>query len=533
MQTVTTATAIRGEPTKVFPQRLQPVRARADPMELVTLIISNSGLQRPLNLSLDVMKLREVERCANHITKYRSALNSLLDSAVILALEMVSHQQSDKLEEILRAVVRDGSKCNLKALAVSSPVAFKYGDKQDRMRAGLRDTLTLTFLSQYLFTLPSDGPSLPRYQGLSVLELDSALEPSSLPHLTALLQQQVSLKHIHICLLDNCGGIFDKHTGNEKELYNTLCSLFKRQQFALLSIHFICHHTLTPCSASSIKCHSFFPFSDLLKHFLQSACKKNQYLILGCINSRAPKKLPPLPGLGAGGKTLNCGVRHKILRYHINDVNVIVPYLLQLPVIRLQELCISIDNDDPSILDKASHHPSLNVAKLVIHFTQLVQPVRDPAIANLLSNLPKYFKRLFQMPSLEKVELSGQWVRYSEVRAALVAGLKQQSLVKSLLKISLQPSPSAFNYDEIDFKELWDAVFSLPQLEQVEVELSLGLSKSLTNMIGVISGSWKKLASKKQLKSLKLVLSRDDMVSEDTITKLHSHARSVTINTHT
>ena len=133
------------------------------------------------------------------------------------------------------------------------------------------------------------------------------------------------------------------------------------------------------------------------------------------------------------------------------------------------------------------------------------------------------------MPSLEKVELSGQWIRYSEVRAALVAGLKQQSLVKSLLNISLQPSPSAFNYNEKDFKELWDAVFSLPQLEQVEMELSVELSKSLTKMIGVVSGSWKEFASKKQLKSLTLVLNRH-MVPEDTITQLHSHTQLLTIH---
>ena len=354
---VTIASSIGRRDTEVIPQRLQPVRENTDPLDLFTLIINSSGL-RPMSLSLDVMRAEPGEN-ADNITKYRSVLKSLLDNVTILELKLVPHHQHDRLEEIFREVVGSGHNCSLKALAVSNPVTFNGEEKLDRMGAGVKDTINLVFLSRYLFTLPTDDPSLPRYRGLSVLELGSALEPSSLPHLTALLQQQVSLKHIHICLLDNCRGKFDKHSESEKELYSALWSLFKRSQFALLSIGFVCHHTFVPCRASSIKCHNFFPFSDLLKHFMRAECKNNQYLILGCVNSGA---LPLLKG--AGSKAPDCGVRHKILRYDINDINVIVPHLLQLPVIRLQELCINIENEGQSIICLLYTSPSPRDATL-------------------------------------------------------------------------------------------------------------------------------------------------------------------------
>lgn len=65
---------------------------------------------------------------------------------------------------------------------------------------------------------------------------------------------------------------------------------------------------------------------------------------------------------------------------------------------------------------------------------------------------------------------------------------------------------SGYNID--DFLELWDAIFSLPQIEQVEI----ALGKELTDKTGqpqlrdLIYESWAQFASRKRLKSIILTV---------------------------
>ena len=85
-------------------------------------------------------------------------------------------------------------------------------------------------------------------------------------------------------------------------------------------------------------------------------------------------------------------------------------------------------------------------------------------------------------------------------------GLYERShlTVSPLRKISLGIELGEFSMG--DFRGLWDAIFSLQELEKLEI----GLGKELTDMTrqlefkDVIYESWAKIASNKQLKSILL-----------------------------
>ena len=171
----------------LVPKRLLFIRQSKGQLELLNYIVIGCGLQ-PLNLCVHASHLCQAD--GNLRMQYsadednRLYLKSLLSKVVVLSLERVTAtcKQTGTLQYVFETVVQNGT---LKALEISSESISR---------------LDLGFLSPYLFALPRDPPSLPRYQGLSVLEIGSPLEPTSLPQLTALVEQQHMLKHVYIIL---------------------------------------------------------------------------------------------------------------------------------------------------------------------------------------------------------------------------------------------------------------------------------------------------------------------------------------------
>ena len=103
--------------------------------------------------------------------------------------------------------------------------------------------------------------------------------------------------------------------------------------------------------------------TTVLLNFMQ-CCPHNQTLHFGFICSVAPKQLSPL------AYTLSvpvCGVQHKILNYEITDSKVIiVPQLLQLPAIRLQEFAFSFEKESQATTETNCNIPCYSCLTIVM-----------------------------------------------------------------------------------------------------------------------------------------------------------------------
>jgi hypothetical protein len=500
--------------TQLVPHRLLPIYKSNDLFQLLETTVIQCGLQ-PKNLCLSVSMLEEahmhlVEHYSSQgkINDYKLLLKSLLEKIVILVLTEMS-SAIDSLRYIIEAIVGRGTSSALKALEMHP---------YDGCWQNAGQTLNLVFLHPHLFT---DPPCQPNYQGLSILEVGLPVENSSIPHLNGLLVQQCSLQHVSVSLLDSCGDQPDSPvppTSEEKQLYSTLATLCLREQLRTLRVCFACRQTLKWLNQYSSGCYNLFPFTTVLLNFMQCSCLHNHTLHFAFICSVAPKQLPPL------AHTLSvpeCGVQHKILNYDITDSKVILPHLLQLPAIQLQELAFSFEKESQAIFHQVAHHPNLQVAKLLIHID--VDPVDVQEKEQPFSTLSEDFEKLFQMPTLKEIRLCGEWIYYSQVRNALSVGLQQQSRVCSLRKIRLETQilkssypcrsfePHFTIYTEAECKNLWGTIFSFPHLQDLEIELSRDFTLCFFNMAHVIFDCFKQFTKMKmKLKSLEMNMHEDE-----------------------
>ena len=465
---------------QLIPRRYTSLRDKPETQleqAILSLLTFNCGLQPPcfyleLDDSCDVL----LEDGASAMTKH------LLGNVVILFLSNTIASQllssrwwtpyRSHLSDLMEIVVGNGKVCHLKALALQLDMA-----EQDFER-----------LSPYLFTLPCD-PEPPRYQGLCAFSVHAPIQHLSiLPCLTTLLEQQVSLEVVHVDCIDMLNSDCDEDVTH---LVTTLSKLFSRPHFRLLQIAM---YTNT------------FYLNQLVKGFMTASCLDHQELVVQVLK---PYKHDPtqLAALDITNCTIpECGVEHKIFRGQLNASSInekclnssfVTHALLQLSTVRLQQLHLVFASNCPPVLHLAALHPDLRVSALTVSFSVAPQ---NPA--QLLSTLPEDFKALFRMPTLREVTLMGEWTSLEEAKHALLLGLEQQLQIRSIRKIKLDASDHSYGTSE--FKELWDALFSLPQLDQVEVIITRILSVTVNEFAHVVRDSWQQCASGRKLKSLKL-----------------------------
>ena len=494
----------KGTHVVLVPKCLLPIHQSSGPLELLNHMVIGCGLQ-PLNLEFNAEDLNRA--CCNLRAHYSASedclvfLKSLVSKAVILALKEVSDEQSVLLQLIFESVVGNRNTVStLKALEMCSSSDIH------------KSQTNIDFLSPYLFTLPSSPLSLPHYQGLSVLEFGSPLLPTSVPQLTALIKQQHSLEYVSICLLDSCQDQSDEPalmSVVESNFYKALVSLFNHEHFQFLKIKFFCK-TKTKTS----RCHTHFPFTELLQSFMLSHCTCNQTLYFESI----PPKVPLPLTIDAPSDTVpECGSQHKILLYEFLDMNIIVPALLRLPIIRLREFAFNSVKGNQSLFHQVAQHRDLNVTKLLINFG-----FDTIIMEKTLSTICHDFERLFGMPTLNEVFLCGEWLNSSEIKSAIVIGLQQQAQICSLKKICLKHNTLSYlndhvgihyGYTETEFREFWNAIFSLPHVDQLELELNMKsrITIHFIDMAHVICKCWKQFSfEKKKLKLLQLSLHEED-----------------------
>ena len=490
---------VRSIYTQVMPRHLLPFCQEADPLKVLNFIVLKGGLH-PVNMCLDV----EIFHEAYYTLKKRYSISeniehlqffkALFSKIIVLALKDVSHiKHLDTLKDIMETVFGNGVHCTLKSLEIVGKKSMLPID--DMSLPWPPQGMHLPFLCPYTLLLPCDTPSSPCYTQLCVLDLGCAVDLSSLPYLNALLEQQIALKHIRLGLVDSCQAQIC--TEDEKKLYQLLFTLYDRENFQTLRIHFECRQTYRRIGYYH-KLHSYhlFPIGMLLQHFLQSQCVSVKRLFLEQMKSFSPEHLTPLSLTEVNELIPERGTNHKNLTYDKNDFKLVVSHLLQLPVIRLQELVFNLTQDTQPLFSQAVNHPNLKVGKLCVNF------VNDTSHIESQSTIRTDVAVLFQIPTLNEISFCGDWMCYSEVKSALVAGLQRQSRICSLRKIHLDGQYNQTEgYTESEFQELWEAIFSFPLADQLEVKLGIPLS---VDLVQVVLKCWMNSAPKKKLKVLQL-----------------------------
>ncbi len=139
--------------------------------------------------------------------------------------------------------------------------------------------------------------------------------------------------------------------------------------------------------------------------------------------------------------------------------------LLQLPTIRLKEIAFVGLSEYHEYLHLCTLHPDLQTTKLVIDVSYFTKS--STIRADLIS--------LFGMSSLRKIIISGCWDELDEVKLGVVQGLRSRACSHPLTKIAFQITRSD-HYNIRDFQMLSEAIFSLPNLDNLKVVLGKGFA---------------------------------------------------------
>lgn len=255
----------------------------------------------------------------------------------------------------------------------------------------------------------------------------------------------------------------------------------------------------------------------LLFAFLTAPCPGTHQLCIfvkgkGTVYSSKALEIAELATLDMKGTTLpQCAIKHKVLEiFPKYDIAMILYVLLRWPTVRLKELVLIVNY---KYLHLCALHPDLQVMKLVI----IIDEKADQA---LLDTVEDDFVALLKMSSLEEFTIAAFWDRYKETKAGLVQGLRQRSSLPPLRKIHInEATPGECTKEE--YQQLWKAIFSLPQLDQLEIVLSAVAMGVLFKYLNTILASWVETASGTKLKTIDFQ-SLGTSVSEDEV-KLISH----------
>ena len=244
-------------------------------------------------------------------------------------------------------------------------------------------------------------------------------------------------------------------------------------------------------------CCTLFPFTKLLQSFMLSHCIRNQTLYFKNLPREVPFFL--LAFNNPSDTVPECGSQHKILLYEFAAMYVILPSLLRLPFIRLRELAFSYTKGNQFLFHEIVHHHDVNVSKLLIDF-DFDRVVELPTIC-------QDFEKLFQMSTLKEVLVDGHWLNNSKIKSAIIViGLQQQAQICSLQRLCFKHNTLKYwsdhpdihyGYTETEFEEFWSAIFSLPHVDQLEMELDIQ-SRIVIDRAHLIYKCWKQFSFEKK-----------------------------------
>lgn len=474
---------------RLAPHRLLPIRERGNPLELLSLLVNDCCLE-PLSIShLGLSRMtnsKEWSECTKEREKFLKILKHVLQRVTILGVQCdLVGQLESVMCTVLEAVLADGEKSKLQYI-FSQRVTREF----------------MLSLSPHFYSIPeSDACTAPQtlcYQGLRVIQVGiTDLEPTA--HISSLLEQQPQLKCVQLDF--NCGAGEVKARSDLIQLFSTLSTLFSRPQFLFLKL------AMKPaCSiASSL-------LQDLLCGFMRAPCKTVKQLTITsessdpAIFSHEEIDLASV-AVNLGGASTStevtvpdCGLQHKKLMLTANLQN-IVGNLLRLSTVRVNSIYFDCSDDGYPYLHQASLHPDLQVMSISIRFQfcpfdQLLKTVENDLMA------------FIKKPTLNEIALYGYWNMYDEIRAALVKALHQRAEIGAIHKLMLTTTPITSTtrmFSSKEFEELWKGIFSLPQLNEMEIVIAGGICNQILNNEESIYAIWNEVAMPVKLKMLKVV----------------------------
>ena len=204
-----------------------------------------------------------------------------------------------------------------------------------------------------------------------------------------------------------------------------------------------------------------------------------------------------LPHSVAQHKALQCSSKEEFTK--------VLYLLLQLPTVRLKEIALLNIEEYHQYIHLCAVHPDLEMTKLVIDWGY-----KFTLAGSTLPTIQADLVSLFKKKALEKIVIVGCWGSYVEVKEGLVHGLRCRISLPPLKKLALELE-IADSYKMRDFQLLCDAIFSLPQLQNLKLVLGKGFVDIMQNQRGyesILSKSWNRKASGVQLKSVCLPATR-------------------------
>ena len=297
------------------------------------------------------------------------------------------------------------------------------------------------------------------------------------------------------------------------DVVDPLCTLFTVPSFEMLSLELSDAYPLM--------------FSKLLRAFVTAPCQHTHKLL---IHIRGGSQFPmslmgsQIAAMDMQGLTIpSCSLQHKVLKFSSGDDMTKALYLLlQYPTIRLKKLTLFTNN---TYFHLCAIHPDMQLSKLMITVVGKTQyGRRQSQQAQQVATLQQDIVSLFSMASLEKISIQGFWSSVTEVKLGLTSGLQLWSNLPPLKKLSLDLD-SQTRYKVQEFAVLCDAVFSLPQLENLHLILGKGYTDMLRNQRfeDELYKSWNMKGGGIKLKSISLQGHADNEFSK---VKLIAHTLS-------
>ena len=275
------------------------------------------------------------------------------------------------------------------------------------------------------------------------------------------------------------------------DIMEPLCSLFLLPNFHLLTLDLSEVYPLM--------------LSKLLRVFLTAPCPHVHKLMIHVkrgLQFQMTLKESQVAALDMKGMTIPpCSLQHKILKFSSNDDFTRGLYLLlQFPAIRLRVLTLFTSNE---YFHLCAIHPDLQTTKLVITIVENVASHRERP--QHLATLQQDLVSLFKISSLQKISIHGIWGQLTEVKLGLVFGLQNRSRLLPLKKLSLELE-SQHSYKIRDFQMLCDAIFSLPELDNLKLVLGKGFADMIRQRRyeDAMYRSWSQKGAGVKLKSISL-----------------------------
>lgn len=273
------------------------------------------------------------------------------------------------------------------------------------------------------------------------------------------------------------------------DIMDALCALFLLPNFHLLSLDLGDVYPLM--------------LSKLLQAFITTPCPHKHKLLIyinGGVQFQMTLKENQVAAMDVQGLAIPCcSLQHKILKFSSNENLTEGLYLLlQFPEIRLKQLTLFSNN---KYLHFCAIHPNLQITKLMIIITGIARQHRKRP--RHVATLQQDIVSLLQINLLQKVCIQGNSGPSTEIKLGVLFGLHARTNMPPLKKLSLELKAQN-SYEIKEFVKLCDAVFSLPQLEILNLVLGEGFADIVQEHEDVMYKSWCDRGGGAKLKSILL-----------------------------